>query len=463
MVRANRPAADFQEDFVLPKTVDNKVCVLGLGYVGLTLAAVMADVGYDVIGVEIRDEVVDMTMRAEPHFHEPGLAQMLKRVVTAGRLKCIRHIPPDCDASVYIITVGTPLAADGKARLDMVECVAREVASNIRDGGLVIMRSTVKLGTTQKLVIPILEATGKRIQIAFCPERTIEGHALRELRSLPQIVGAEDTETTMRAAQIFSFLTPTVVRVSSLRTAEMIKLIDNVQRDVHFAFANEVAAMCDAAGVGAAEVIQAGKLGYARTNLPMPGPVGGPCLSKDPYIFAEGLAAFGAVPSITMAARKTNEDLHTNISKLLIELSRTWKDFPADPVITLAGLAFKGRPATDDLRGTTAKPIFDGLKAAFPKAQFRGFNSVVPPAEIRKFGVEPTASLEAAFKDAHLVLLLNNHPVFETMPVAALAEHMARPGLVYDLWNNFKATDLEMPKGTGYMALGGRGVAVLPT
>ena len=448
---------------MLPKTTDNKVCVLGLGYVGLTLAAVMADVGYKVTGVEIRQPVVDMTMRAEPHFHEPGLAQMLKRVVAAKRLHCVTKIPENCDASVYIITVGTPLAADGKARLDMVENVAREVAKNIRDGGLVIMRSTVKLGTTQNLVIPILKESGKNIQIAFCPERTIEGHALRELRSLPQIVGADDPETAMRAAQIFSFLTPTVVRVSSLRTAEMIKLVDNVQRDVHFAFANEVAAMCDAASVGAAEVIGAGKLGYPRTNLPMPGPVGGPCLSKDPYIFAEGLAAFGAVPHITLAARKTNEDLHTNISKLLIELSRQWKGFPADPVITLAGLAFKGRPATDDLRGTTAKPIFDELKAAFPKARFRGFDAVVPAEEIRNFGVEPATSLEDAFNRANLVLLLNNHPVFEAIPVAALAANMAKPGLVYDLWNNFKASDLEMPAGTGYMALGGKGVAVLPS
>lgn len=442
--------------------MDNKVCVLGLGYVGLTLAAVLADVGYEVIGVEIRQQVVDMTMRAEPHFHEPGLAQMLKRVVAAGRLKCVTHIPENCDASVFIITVGTPLAADGKARLDMVENVAREVARNIKDGGLVIMRSTVKLGTTQSLVIPILKETGKRIQIAFCPERTIEGHALRELRSLPQIVGADDSETAMRAAQIFSFLTPTVVRVSSLRTAEMIKLVDNVQRDVHFAFANEVAAMCDAAGVGAAEVIGAGKLGYPRTNLPMPGPVGGPCLSKDPYIFAEGLAAYGAVPSITLAARKTNEDLHANISRLLKQLSSGWKNFPPDPVITLAGLAFKGRPATDDLRGTTAKPIFDELQKAFPKARFRGFDAVVPQSEIRSFGVEPAASLEDAFKGAHLVLLLNNHPVFESMPVTSLAADMAKPGLIYDLWNNFKAVDLEMPAGTGYMALGGAGVALLP-
>src|SRR5262249_12880279 len=160
--------------------------------------------------VEIRDEVVEKTMRCEAHFHEPGLDDMLRRVVRAGRLECVKHIPRHCGAKVYIITVGTPLGPNGKARLDMIENVAREVAEPLADGDLVVMRSTVKLGTTRNLVLPILAATGKRFEIAFCPERTIEGQALKELRALPQIVGAERTDTAFRAAQIFSVLTPTV-------------------------------------------------------------------------------------------------------------------------------------------------------------------------------------------------------------------------------------------------------------
>ena len=143
------------------------------------------------------------------------------------------------------------------------------------------MRSTVKIGTTRNLVHPVLEASGKRFDLAFCPERTVEGQALEELRWLPQIVGGETLDVTVRAGQLFQFLTPTVVRVSSVETAEMVKLVDNSQRDVHFAYSNEVARVCDVIGISAAEVIQAGKRGYPRTNLPMPGPVGGPCLEKD--------------------------------------------------------------------------------------------------------------------------------------------------------------------------------------
>src|SRR4051812_4147538 len=260
---------------------DRSVCVLGLGYVGLTLGVAMADVGFDVYGVEIRDMVLDKLAEGEPHFYEPGLQQKLGRAMKAGRFKFGKHIPQEFRGSVFIITVGTPLGKDGKTRVEIVEGVSREVASHLKDGDLVIMRSTVKLGVTRQLVAPILDSAGVKYDLAFCPERTLEGHALVELRQLPQIVGGFSDSATVRASQIFQFLTPTVVRVSDLETAEMIKLIDNAQRDVAFAYANEVAQSCDAIGISAAEVIRAGKLSYPRTNLPMPGPVGGPCLEKD--------------------------------------------------------------------------------------------------------------------------------------------------------------------------------------
>ncbi|MBI3707772.1 MAG: nucleotide sugar dehydrogenase, partial [Proteobacteria bacterium] len=292
---------------LVPDTyADRRVCVLGLGYVGLPLAAVMADAGFDVLGIEIRDAVRERLARGEPHFYEPGLESLLKRVIRQGRLRIARNIPAGCAATVFLVTVGTPLDTQGRARMDMIENVTREVAAHLKAGDLVIMRSTVKLGTTRRLVIPILDSVGVSYDLAFCPERTLEGQALAELRNLPQVVGGATLSANIRASQLFQFLTATVVRVSSLETAEMIKLIDNTQRDVSFAFANEVARMCDAVGIGAMEVIRAGKLGYARTNLPMPGPVGGPCLEKDPYILAEGLAERGITPEITLAARNVN-------------------------------------------------------------------------------------------------------------------------------------------------------------
>jgi nucleotide sugar dehydrogenase len=441
---------------------DRQICIVGLGYVGLTLAATMASVGFRAMGIEIRSSVLEMLRCGQSHFHEPGLNDMLAQGMADGLLEWHPEIPKDCEASVYIITVGTPLGEDGRVRLDMIERVTREIARSARPGSLVILRSTVMIGTTRNLVLPILEETGAALQVAFCPERTIEGQALRELRELPQIVGASDLQTIMRATQIFQFLTSTIVRVGSFETAEMIKLIDNVQRDVLFALANEVSLMCDAIGISADEVVRSGKLGYVRHVVPSPGPVGGPCLSKDSYILAQGVAPAGVVPEIALTSRKLNEQQLGGVAETL----RGWTDgltgFPIKPVITLLGLAFKGRPATDDIRGTTAKPILDALRDAYPTAEFRGFDAVVPAHDIAGFGIAPVDSLEDGFRGANLVLILNNHPVFENLPLSHLARLMRAPGIIYDLWHHYKAQELRLPPDIGYAAMGSHSTGRLP-
>jgi nucleotide sugar dehydrogenase len=371
-------------------------------------------------------------------------------------------VPSGCGARVYIITVGTPLNGLGRVRLDMIDAVAREVARELTDGDLVILRSTVKLGTTRKIVAPILDRAGVRYDIAFCPERTLEGRALVELRQLPQIVGGATLAASVRAGQLFQFLTPTVVRVADPETAEMIKLVDNAQRDVSFAYANEIARACDAVGISAAEVIRAGKLGYPRTNLPMPGPVGGPCLEKDSHILAEGLRDLGLDPEITVAARTINERQPEEVVCYLKGLCESLGAFPRSPTVALLGLAFKGQPPTDDLRGTMARPMLECLRREFEGGTFRGYDAVVSPEAIHGLGLETCETLEAAFKDAQLVLILNNHPLFCGMPLGLLATGMRRPGIVYDCWNCFEPDDLHLPDGIGYVALGGHGRAVMP-
>ncbi len=436
---------------------------MGLGYVGLTLAVVMAEVGFNVLGVEIRPEVVDGLRRGTPHFYEPGLEHKLAFLAKNDRLRVEERIPDGHKSSVYIITVGTPISDQGKARLEMISAVAEEVSRHLRDGDMVIMRSTVKVGGTRKVVVPILDKAGVGYELAFCPERTIEGKALSELRQLPQIVGGAERRTTIRAAQLFQFLTPTVVRVRSLESAEMIKLVDNSQRDVFFAFSNEVARMCDAVGISATEVISAGKLGYPRTNLAMPGPVGGPCLEKDSYILAEAMNEFGVTPEITLTSRRLNERQPLESVLAIKFLTEQMKDFPSRPVICLMGLAFKGRPATDDLRGTMAFPILHALRSAYPDAVFRGYDARVSKEAIAtEFAIEPCDSLADGFQGANLVVLANNHLCFETLPVESLAETMAPSGLIYDFWNNFDPTELSLPDRIGFIGLGGHGAGYLP-
>lgn len=441
---------------------DSGICILGLGYVGLTLATVMAEVGFTVTGVEVDADAVRKLREGEPHFYEHGLRERLARVVADARLRVYATIPDGSEATVYVITVGTPLGGDRRVRLDMIRRAAGEVASVLNDGDLVVVRSTVRIGTTRAVVLPVLEATGRSFDLAFCPERTLQGRALEELRALPQIVAGLTHDANVRAAQLFQFVTPTVVRVSSLEAAETIKVVDNAQRDVRFAFSNEVASVCDALGISASEVVAAGKLGYPRTDLPPPGPVGGPCLSKDPYILAESVEEHGVVPELTVQARRINERQPSSVVTYLRTVAGRDRGFPTAAEIALLGIAFKGRPATDDLRGTPARRVLDELRIAFPAAAFRGFDPEVSKDRIAEFGLEPHATLESVLSGAHLALILNNHDLFATMDVQSLAQLMARPGLLYDMWGHFIPADLLLPPGIGYAAFGSHCDAVLP-
>jgi nucleotide sugar dehydrogenase len=310
------------------------------------------------------------------------------------------------------------------------------------------------VGTTRKVVKPILDASGRTFDLAFCPERTLEGKALLELKTLPQVVGGIDASATFRASQLFSFLTPSVVRVNDPETAEMVKLVNNSQRDYIFAFANEVATMCDELGLAAAEVIASGNLGYPRANLPMPGPVGGPCLEKDPYILAQSLEDYGYRPALTIGARQWNEGLPQRAAAMVAAHHRDTAG--AGPArIAVAGLAFKGRPETDDLRGSLAIPLIAQLRAQFPDAEFTGWDAVVAPEAIRALGLTPAATLEEAAAGASILVIQNNHECFSRIDLFALSRAMAQPALIYDLWNQHDPRTVRVADGTAYKTLGG--------
>jgi len=439
---------------------DRDVCVIGLGYVGLTLSVAMADTGFKVQGVEVRDEVLDLLEQGKSHFWEPRLEEKLQRGIARGNFTFARDPSPD-GANVFIITVGTPLDQEGRIRIDMIEQATRQVGGCLKDGDLVILRSTVKLGTAREVVKPLLDATKKKYQLAFCPERTLEGRALIELHELPQVIGADDPETRWRCSQLFSLITPTTVALNSLETAELVKLVDNTYRDLSFGFANEIAKLCSHAGISANEVIRAGKLGYPRTNVALPGPVGGPCLEKDPHILVESAKKWNVDLPITLAGRLTNERQPQEIAAIIRAKLADIEGFPERPVVSLLGLAFKGRPPTDDLRGTMARPIAEALRKVLPDAQFRGYDPVAGTEAIEAFFNFPAvASLDAAFDGADLVLLLNNHPDLQQMDLANLARSMRGPGIVYDLWNMHEDASESMPSGIASLSLGNEKVKV---
>lgn len=430
---------------------DGNICIIGLGFVGVTLATVMANLGFQVVGIERREEIIAELSLGNPHFFEPGLSMQLKRCIESRSLRIYKTIPKDCKSSVYIIAVGTPLNSKGQIDLESIQTICHEIALHLKDGDLVIVRSTVKLGTTRSVIDPIFKKTGKQYEIAYCPERTVEGQALEELRSNPQIIGA-DPSTAVRASQIFQWMTPTILRVSNWETAEMMKLVDNARRDVHFAFANEVARMCDVANLSAEEVLHLGRFGYVRGDIPAPGLVGGPCLSKDPHILVQSMEEFGMIPKMTATARQIHEEQPKQVAAFLRQITK--KRLPQKMIISLLGIAFKGKPITDDVRGTPAKAIFQALKEEFPHAEYRGYDPVVQTETIKAIGLQPKSHLESAVKGAHLVLILNNHPQFSALSLETLGLELARPAVIYDFWGHYHSHQLTLPEGVQYLSLG---------
>lgn len=437
-------------------TIDEtpKVAVIGLGYVGLTLGVALARRGVTVYGIEKRQEVVDLTNRGIPHFSEIGLDSALEDVIARKRFFASQTTDDIPEAQYYVITVGTPLKAGTyEPRLDMIEEASRQVAAHMPDGATVILRSTVRIGTTCGIVKPVLEQSGKRFHLAMCPERTLEGDALRELTTLPQIIGGMTESAADFASALFSRLTHTIVRVSDPETAEMIKLVDNTSRDVRFAFANEVARACDALGINANDVIRFGKLGYSRTDVAAPGLVGGPCLEKDPHILMASVAPKGVSLGITAASRGVNEGQPAEtVAAVLAKL----KERKAGPFnVLLAGIAFKGRPETDDLRGSMSLHVLDQLIASGECGTIKLYDKVTPVEHLKALphDVEVVTDFYEGCSGADLVIIANNHPVFAGIQADRVIGLLAPGGLIYDYWNNLSQQPPEVLDGH-YLTVG---------
>jgi len=412
---------------------DKDVVIMGLGYVGLTFGAYLAELGFKVHGVEIRDLVLSALESRKSFFWEPGLDELLVRNIENGNFSFSRAIPKVESNRVFIITVGTPIDKQKKAILDSIINVSDQVSHAMTDGDMVILRSTVKLNTTTSIVTPILKKSGKDFDLAFCPERTLEGAALKELGSLPQIVGAGSQQSRVRATNFFQQITSTVVNVSNIETAEMIKLVDNMQRDVFFAVSNEVAHLCNTQQIKASEVISAGKLGYKRTNLANPGPVGGPCLEKDSYLLAESIGETPATARIALAARFTNESVMSEAAGFISDWIKRHSN-ETKIKISILGMAFKGIPETNDMRGTPAIALIDSLISYFPDSEIYCWDPVITVNELKSFGYKSTFDLQECIDSSSAIILVNNHPELSALDLNSISASAKKPMLIYDFW-----------------------------
>jgi len=382
--------------------------IIGLGYVGLTLSITAADSGVDVYGVEINRNIKECLKENRAHFFEPGLDALIKHH-NGKSFHCVEQFDKDKPIDVFVITVGTPLKSGEKEpNFEYIKSALKSI-EHVYDGTqLVILRSTVSVGTTRNVVIPFLaELCGKTkedVLVAMCPERTVEGKAVEELTHLPQIISGNNEAALEIAQKFFRYMTPYVIPVSSLEEAELVKLYCNTYRDMTFAIGNAFCMAAQTFGVDGASVINNANRGYARSNIALPGFVAGPCLEKDAYILTNNMPECDAKQFI-MNGRKFNESLED----LVVNWVKSKIGDPSDEkIVAISGMAFKGQPETSDLRGSSSVYIARKLHNLGYKLNLHDFVAI--PSEMEALGLgEVYGDIYKVSENALVLLVLNNH------------------------------------------------------
>ncbi|MDW5329542.1 nucleotide sugar dehydrogenase [Plantactinospora sp. KLBMP9567] len=411
--------------------MNSYVAVVGLGYVGLPLAVSMARAGMQVLGVDTDPAVRHAVDRREPPFAEPGLAAALRAVPT-DRLTTAEALPERPPAAV-ILCVGTPVAPDAhQPDLRQLRAAVDGIAPRIAEDTLVVVRSTVPVGTCRRYVLPALRRGVAAPLLACCPERTIQGLAMAELGSLPQIVGGLDSRSRARADQLFAAVCPDRVPVSSLEAAEMTKLACNAHTDLIYGFGNELALTAAALGLDAWEIIDAANLRYPRPDISGPGYVGGSCLTKDPYLLLDSAGRAGRWMPMVAAARAVNESVpYAVVDGFRAALARHGDRPATEAKVLVCGMAYKGRPATDDVRGGAAAVVATLLGPTV--GTLAGHDFLVPEDRTKELGYEPV-DLDEGLCDADGVILLNDHPGYRELEPEAVRSRMRAGRVVFDVW-----------------------------
>jgi len=431
-----------------------RVAVVGFGYVGACVGAVLAGKKYDVVGIDTRPEVVDAVNRGETVINEPGLGDLVRQSVADGHLRAATDIAETSEADVILITVGTPMVGDAPDTTQ-VESVCRELKQHIVPGQLVILKSTVPPFTTEEKVRPILEASGmtagEDFFLAFCPERLAEGRALQELQVLPVVVGGVGDESTERAARFWEdALGLETIRVANARTAEMSKLADNLWIDLSIAIGNELALLSDRLDIDVLEVIAAANSlpkGKHHVNILMPSVgVGGSCLTKDPWFVDHMARDRGLSLSLPAAGRKVNETMPANsVAMIIEELEAAGKDLQ-DSTIAVLGLAFKDN--TGDVRLTPTKPVVELLEES--GCELRVIDPLVTEEDIASItSVTPSKSIEDAIRGADCVAFLTGHDDFRRLTVEDIVGAVSPGGVVFDGRMYFSRSQIEAFQGAG--------------
>lgn len=402
----------------------SKVCVLGLGYIGLPTASVLAANGFEVVGVDVSQRVVDTVNAGNIHIEEPGLHTVVRAAIGSGNLRAARE--PE-SADVFIIAVPTPLTADKCADMSYVTRAAESVVPLLKRGALVILESTSPPGTCRDLLKPIIEKSGLQVgpdvQLAHCPERVLPGKILMELIHNDRVIGGYDRVAAEKARDIYARFVEGEIFLTDVTSAEMVKILENTYRDVNIALANEVALLCEQLGIDFWDCARLANR-HPRVEVHRAGPgVGGHCISVDPWFLVE---KFPREAALIRHSRERNDDMPRHVVARVQELL----EGRCDAKVAVLGLAYKGN--VDDIRESPALHILELLKRT-------GLRCGVYDPHVKKSPVE-LQSFEDCIHDADCLLVLTAHDEFKYLNARQVAKQM-RTKHVFDSHNLLEHED----------------------
>jgi UDP-N-acetyl-D-mannosaminuronic acid dehydrogenase len=397
-------------------TFDGTVAVVGLGYIGLPTAVMLASHGAQVVGIDVNPRTVEAVQRGELPFAENDLETSLSGVVARGRLTATLEMP---ETDAYIIAVPTPITAGHTADLSYVESAARAIAPRLKPGAIVVVESTSPPGTTHQvsewlaelrsdLKFPHQGDAHPDIHIAHCPERVLPGSIMVEMVLNDRLVGGITKQCAEKAAEIYRVFSQGAIQLCDAKSAEMAKLVENAYRDVNIAFANELSMVCDSVGLDPWEVIELANH-HPRVNILKPGPgVGGHCIAVDPWFIV------GAAPEMARLVRTAREVNDEKPHYIVEHVARTIRRF-REPQVACLGLTFKAN--VDDLRESPAVEIMQLLAKELSDVTFNVADPMVTglPAELDDLSNIRFMKSLPAVADADVVVLLVDHDAFRSI------------------------------------------------